>query len=175
MGRSIFAGFVVVMLGISAGCGSGGGGGDDDSDTGTGTTEDTETGSDAGTDTDADTDADGDSDGDTDGDSDGDTDSGTGGVPGDPDGPYGDCSGGAAGCAVADSICPEDSTGKVCAPSCADALMCPELPGAKNDPVCADHGAGLGLACIVPCSNAGECPLGMNCLFLATEPQCAWE
>jgi len=100
----------------------------------------------------------------------------TSGSSADPDGPYGDCADGAAGCAVPDSLCPGDITGTVCAPPCETQDQCPDLAGAANAPSCVSAGEyGPGNVCIVPCTN-GECPDGMPCLYLNLgEPQCAWE
>ncbi len=89
-------------------------------------------------------------------------------------GPYGDCAGGAAGCAIAGSSCLADSTGMVCAPPCTSSTECPLLPGSSMAPVCETVGSGQ--YCLVPCTNVpgSTCPTTMACLFLATQPQCAW-
>lgn len=88
-------------------------------------------------------------------------------------GPYIDCKMETIPCPTAGAICPNDSTGSVCAPPCETAADCPALGGALNGPDC--YEVPLGKFCIIPCSFPDDCPEGMQCLSLGLGAQCGWE
>lgn len=88
-------------------------------------------------------------------------------------GPYINCEKEAVPCPTEGAICPNDSTGSVCAPPCETVSDCPMLAGAVNPPDC--YEIPLGKFCVIPCSVPTDCPTDMQCLFIGLEPQCGWE